>query len=261
MSNDLKVFFENNQGALIHKWDHYFDIYHRHFERFRNQEIVILEIGVYQGGSLQMWKNYFGSKAKIFGIDINPNCKNLEEENIKIFIGSQADREFLREVKNKIPPIDILIDDGGHRMDEQIVTFEEIFEKVKPDGVYLCEDLHTSYSLTYGGGHQRRNTFIEYSKHFIDRINAFHSEQGSLKIDSFTTSVNSVHFYDSVLVIEKQKRGKPFHKKTGVTRYENEPIERLSGLPAIKFFILKVINSALRYFNLPSYKWGRARKK
>ena len=84
---------------MIHKWIHYFDIYERHFSRFRNKEVVILEIGVFQGGSLQMWKEYFGDKAKIYGVDIEPQCKTLEEENVKIFIGSQSDRNFLRNLK------------------------------------------------------------------------------------------------------------------------------------------------------------------
>jgi len=97
--NDLEKYFRENDKRLIHKWVHYFDVYDRHFSRFRNKEIVILEIGVSQGGSLQMWKNYFGEKAKIFGIDIDPRCKDLEEDNIKIFIGSQSDRNFLKDVK------------------------------------------------------------------------------------------------------------------------------------------------------------------
>ncbi len=83
---DLEVYFRKNDKRLIHKWAHYFDIYDRHFARFRDKEIVILEIGVSQGGSLQMWKDYFGPKAKIYGIDVNPQCKQLEEDNIKIFI-------------------------------------------------------------------------------------------------------------------------------------------------------------------------------
>src|SRR5687767_10929859 len=103
--NDLEKYFRQNNKRLIHKWGHYFDVYDRHFARFRGKEITILEIGVSQGGSLQMWKNYFGDKAKIYGIDINPHCKELEEENIKIFIGSQSDRKFLRKIKKEIPPI------------------------------------------------------------------------------------------------------------------------------------------------------------
>ena len=82
-TSDLELYFRNNSGRLIHKWNHYFDVYERHFNRFRNKEIIILEIGISQGGSLQMWKNYFGSKTKIYGIDINPKCKELEEEGIK----------------------------------------------------------------------------------------------------------------------------------------------------------------------------------
>ncbi len=90
-----------------------------------------------------MWKDYFGKDAKIYGININPLCKELEEPNIKILIGSQSDRNFLKEVKRQIPPIDVLIDDGGHTMIQQIVSFEELFDYVKDNGVNLCEDLHT----------------------------------------------------------------------------------------------------------------------
>lgn len=67
--NNLGKYFKENNGNLIHKWVHYFDIYERHFSRFRNRKMTILEIGVYQGGSLQMWKNYFGPQAEIYGVD------------------------------------------------------------------------------------------------------------------------------------------------------------------------------------------------
>lgn len=192
--NDLEKYFRQNNNRLIHKWIHYFEIYDRHFSRFRNREIIILEIGISQGGSLQMWKNYFGGRAKIYGIDINPKCTEFEEENVEIFIGSQSDRKFLRQIKMSIPKIDILIDDGGHTMTQQIVTYEELFDHVKDNGVYLCEDLHTSYGMQFGGGHKRNGTFIEYSKNFIDFLNAYHSEQKSLKANVFTESVDSIHY-------------------------------------------------------------------
>jgi len=217
--SDLEKYFRNNNKRLLHKWIHYFDIYERHFSRFRDREFVLLEIGISHGGSLQMWKEYFGSKAKIYGIDINPECKELEEENIQIFIGSQSDKQFLRNVKKMIPRIDILIDDGGHTMEQQITTYEELFEHIKDDGIYLCEDLHTSYWPKWGGGHKRQNTFIEYSKNFIDYLNAFHSKQESLKVNSFTKSVDSIHYYDSVLVIEKRNREAPIHEKTGTKSF------------------------------------------
>jgi hypothetical protein len=214
--------------------------------------VVILEIGVSQGGSLQMWKDYFGEKAKIFGIDIDPRCKTLEEDNIKIFIGSQSDRKFLKEIKQQIPPIDILIDDGGHMMHQQIVSYEELFPHIKEDGVYLCEDLHTSYWLDCGGGYKRRGSFIEYSKNFIDYLNAWHSEQKSLRVNDFTKSVDSITYYDSVIVIKKKRKNNPPHaEQTGNPSFENTPRTPLQEkLYRIKYRFLRVINSTLRFLKI-----------
>lgn len=252
--NDLEKYFTQNNSRLIDKWMHYFDIYEKHFSRFRNKEICILEIGVFQGGSLQMWKNYFGDKAKIYGIDINPDCKKLEEENIQIFIGSQSDRQFLKEVRNNIPLIDILIDDGGHKMQQQIISFQELFNHVKPNGVYLCEDLHTSYWLLFGGGHKRKGTFIEFSKNFIDQLNAYHSQQKSLYVNDFTKSVDSIHYYDSVLVIEKGIKEKPYQRQTGAATLskevaDNRIVKRLGRAT------LTSLNKILRFFRLKSIYW------
>jgi hypothetical protein len=104
-----------------------------------------------------------------------------------------------------MPKIDILIDDGGHTMQQQIATYEELFPHIDPNGVYLCEDLHTSYWPEYGGGYNHRGTFVEYSKKFIDHINAWHATEGSqLQVTEFTKSAYSLHYYDSVLVIERR---------------------------------------------------------
>lgn len=255
--NDLQHYFEQNKNRQINKWTHYFEVYEKHFARYRNKELTILEIGVFQGGSLQLWKSYFGPRAKIYGIDINPACKQLEEENISIFIGSQSDRQFLKDVKNKIPPVDILIDDGGHTMLQQIITFEELFGHIKEDGVFLCEDLHTSYWLEYGGGHKRSGTFIEYSKNFIDLLNAYHSEQQSLQPTKFTESVDSLHFYDSILVIEKKKRSAPKQITSGQESFNDEAYKevRKSIVWQLKYHILFIINAGLRFFRLPGFKW------
>jgi len=258
--NDLEAYFNNNQGRVIHKWKHYFDVYDRHFKKYRNlkTEVVILEIGVSFGGSLQMWKSYFGDNVKIYGIDVNPECKKLETEDIKIFIGSQSDRDFLRKIKAKIPPIDILIDDGGHTMKQQIVTFEEMFDHIKTDGVYLCEDIHTSYWLKFGGGYKRRGTFIEYSKKFIDYINSWHSEQRTLKVNNFTKTVASLHYYDSILVIEKQKMIPPSEHRSGKREFEfSSPKLNFfqKAIKKIERHSLYFINSLLRILRLPSIKW------
>jgi hypothetical protein len=221
--NDLETYFKNNTGRLIHKWHHYFEIYDKHFSGFRGKEIVLLEIGLFQGGSLQMWKNYFGPKVKIYGIDIDPRCKSFEEEGVSIFIGSQSDRNFLRDIIKIIPKIDIVIDDGGHSMKQQIVSFEELFPHVKQDGVYLCEDCHTSYWWEWGGGYKRKGTFIEYTKNLIDYINAYHSKTSRLKVNDFTLNVKSLHYYDSIVVVEKSRMSEPVVSKTGNISFEDLP--------------------------------------
>ncbi|MBS1553581.1 MAG: class I SAM-dependent methyltransferase [Bacteroidetes bacterium] len=252
--NDLESYFVNNSGRQIFKWHHYFEIYDRHFQRFRGKKIVVVEIGVFQGGSLQMWKNYFGTEARIYGVDINPQVKELTEENIEIIVGSQSDRSFLRKLRAELPPIDILIDDGGHKMKQQIFTFQELFDKIKPDGVYVCEDLATSYQLGYGGGYKRRGTFIQFSKDLIDRLNAFHSEQNSFRVDGLTRSMDSLHFYDNVLVIEKRSRERPIATKTGTPVFA----EGLS-LPSkgIAYQLLFLVNKILQFFRLPSFKLNK----
>ena len=170
MQNILRI----TRGRLLYKWHHYFDIYHRHFAKFRNKKITVVEVGVFHGGSLQMWKEYFGKNARIIGVDIDPRCKDFKEDQIEIYIGSQEDRKFLRKLRNEVGPIDVMIDDGGHTMKQQITTFEEMFPAVVDSGVYLTEDLHTSYWRRFGGGYKKAGTFIEYTKNLIDQLHHWH---------------------------------------------------------------------------------------
>jgi hypothetical protein len=224
-SNPLWAYFLHNHGGLIYKWHHYFDIYHNHFNRFRDQPVTILEIGVFNGGSLQMWENYFGPKARIYGVDINPVCKTLEKGQVKIFIGDQSDRNFLRKLRDQIGVIDILIDDGGHGMAQQIATFEELYPSVSENGVYLVEDLHTSYWKEFGGGYRKKGSFIEYAKGFIDRMNAWHSRDPRLQPDAFTKSTTGLHFYGSVLILEKHPNlTMPKDSMTGQRVFPNDEI-------------------------------------
>lgn len=213
--NDLERYFRANTGRLIHKWHHYFEIYDRHLARFRGTDVHVLEFGVAQGGSMQMWKDYFGPRCRIYGVDKNPACKAAEEERVEILIGDQEDRQFLRSLADRVPRIDVLIDDGGHRMRQQIHTFEELFPRVDAHGVYICEDLHTSYWKNFDGGYGRRGTYIEYAKRLIDQLHAWHSQSRALQVGEFTRSVHGLHFYDSVLVIEKRPIEAPVNSKTG----------------------------------------------
>lgn len=217
-SNVLLNYFETNEKRMMHKWMHYFEIYERHFAKFRGQDISILEFGVLHGGSLQMWKQYFGPKARIYGVDINTRCLTLAEDNITILMADQDNRESLRGIKNTLPPFDIIIDDGGHTMTQQINTFEEMYPHVKDGGIYLVEDLHTSYWPGFGGGYKQPNTFVEYSKNLIDQLTAWHSPMPPLQVNEFTRNAFSMHYYDSVLVIEK--------------RHMNPPVARMKGKPS-----------------------------
>ena len=213
--NDFENFFLNRMGKKnIHKWFHYLEIYDKYMSKFRGEEITLLEIGVENGGSLEMWKEYFGPKVKIYGVDINPNCKMYEEEQIEIFIGSQEDEKFLESLKTKIPKLDIIIDDGGHTMRQQIVTYEQMISHMTDESIYICEDLHTSYwPKFYGGGLKKEGTFIEYSKNIVDYINAWHSKEQEIRYE--TQNVFGVHYYDSMLVLEKRKIKEPFHSDNG----------------------------------------------
>lgn len=205
--NDLEKYFFSRKHKTINKWMHYFEAYERFFARYRNKDVSILEIGVFKGGSLQMWKNYFkGScnKVMVYGIDINPECKQLEEDNIRIFIGAQEDREFLHNIKKEIGKVDILIDDGGHTMNQQIVSFEELFDLVDDNGIYLCEDLHTSYMENYGGQY-KGDTFIEYSKNLIDYLHSQYSETNKLQRNRYSDSIKYITYCDSMIFIEKKK--------------------------------------------------------
>lgn len=205
--NDLEEFYYNKPHRIVGKYAHYLEIYDRHFQKYRNTECVIVEIGVYKGGSLQMWKDYFGEKAQIIGIDIDESTVQYMEDQITIKIGSQSDREFWKKFKEDYPKVDILIDDGGHTMEQQIITFEEMFEHISEEGVYLCEDLHTSYwEGYYGGGYRNPESFIEYSKKFIDYINIWYNQKiYENNYPCYTHTMHSLHYYDSILVIEKHK--------------------------------------------------------
>ena len=240
-TNPLKDYFYSNQKNIIHKWDHYFDIYHKHFKEYIGRECVVLEIGISNGGSLQMWKDYFGEKAVIYGVDIDPKCKEFEEDNIEIFIGSQSDREFLRDLKLNIPKVDILIDDGGHAMDQQLTTFDELFDHINYGGLYLCEDTHTSYWEEFGGGLRKSGTFIEFTKTLIDKLHGWHHRDLHSDFSDLTQNMNSLHFYDSIFIVQRKRRTRPMQVMSGETKdsYKNNPMERFD-LFKLKLSILGI---------------------
>lgn len=151
----------------------YFDSYDHFFAGFRDKEITFVEIGVLGGGSLFMWRDYFGPKARIIGVDLNPDAKKWEEHGFEIFIGSQSDEYFWDNFKSQIGGIDLVLDDGGHSYEQQIITAECLLEAIKDGGLLVVEDTHTSYMKGFG---PQEYSFIEYAKKKIDDINRRYSK-------------------------------------------------------------------------------------
>jgi hypothetical protein len=191
-----------NDDKIIHKWAHYFPIYERHFAGWRNKSVTFLEIGVFRGGSLQMWQRFFGPLAKIVGIDIDPQCKEHESPGIFVRTGDQSDPAFLQSIIDEFGPPDIVLDDGSHQMEHIAQSFEFFYPKMLKNTIYMVEDLHTAYWEEYGGGINKPDTFIEIAKNCIDKLNADHS-RGKIPPDSFTRQTFGISFYDSIVCFEK----------------------------------------------------------
>ena len=199
-TNPLREYFENHrEGHGIYKGRHYFDLYIRHLAEFVGREVVVVEIGVYSGGSLGMWRSYFGEQATIHGIDIQEACRVYEGDGIHIHIGDQADRGFWRRFKTEVPHIDVLIDDGGHHANEMRVTFEELFPILRPGGVYICEDIiNGNEFLAYLGG---------LSEHLMTYRTTSLDEPGVASSASrLQRAIQAIHLYPFVAVIERTAR-------------------------------------------------------
>jgi hypothetical protein len=194
--------FLNHDKRAISKWKHYFPIYEQHFGRFVNRPCLMLEIGVWKGGSLQLWKSYLGPHAQIVGLDIDPECRAIEEDQVAVRIGDQSDPKFLASVIDEFGTPDIVLDDGSHFMQDTLASFSFFYGRMSPTGVYIVEDLHTAYWPEFGGGLRREDTFIETAKGLIDELNADHA-RGAMGPTEFTRTTLSMHFYDSVCVLER----------------------------------------------------------
>lgn len=198
--------FWNHPDRLVHKYSHYLPIYQRHFEDWVDRPVTFLEIGCGHGGSMQMWKGFFGPQAQIIGLDVREECKRYEEPQVHIRIGSQQDENFLAAIVQEFGPPDIVVDDGSHVMRHIQKSFSFLYSKMPKTGVYLVEDLHFAYNEKFGGGFRRPDSFIEIAKGLIDQLHA-RDTNGALAPDQFTRDTVGIHFYDSVIVFERGRHG------------------------------------------------------
>ena len=210
---DLWNYFENNTGKKITKWKHYFPVYEKHFGLIRNKPIKILEIGVLNGGSLEMWRYYF-PEATIVGIDIDPNCKQHEQEGINIRVGDQTDEKFLQSLIDEFGDFDLIIDDGSHHVNHVNKTFQFLFSKLANDGIYFIEDTHAAYWSSHGGSITAPESINNVAKEMIDSINADHA-RGQKQPDYFTKNIKCMSVYDSIIVFDKGDVGEKIPMEIG----------------------------------------------
>lgn len=214
MAQSLKEIFDNLERHCG-KHSHYFDVYEQHFSRFRGKKPVVVEVGICRGGSAEMWQKYFGEDATIIGIDIDTNAFKPEHQTpgCEQIQGDASDPKFWEEFFETHPNIDVFIDDGGHHMTQQISTLQCVWDYINLDGVYLCEDTHTSYWPEYSGGLERKDTFMEFSKKIIDTMNCQYYKgndvnQTSMGMAEAFGGVVGMHFYDSIVVLDKNEKPK-----------------------------------------------------
>tara|TARA_R110002020_G_scaffold78506_2_gene197407 strand:- start:3810 stop:4535 length:726 start_codon:yes stop_codon:yes gene_type:complete len=193
----------------------YCHFYDRHLSHLRDKAVKILEIGVKDGDSLKMWKDYF-RQGEVCGLEFNPEpLKGFSEDRVKVYIGDQTDLSLLEKISEESGPFDIILDDASHVVDHQIISFEYLFKNsLKEGGLYIVEDLGTSYWPKWGGALRKPTTAIEYLKSLVDNINfRFHKgdrtqyvgipEDSKIDASYYDRNVVGLSFYKGCCIVEK----------------------------------------------------------
>jgi 23S rRNA U2552 (ribose-2'-O)-methylase RlmE/FtsJ len=227
MTNDLYSFYAQHRNTrVMHKWSHYFEVYERYLSGIRRNSPTVVEIGVQLGGSVQMWREYFGSAARIYGIDVNPTAVEHQDVATKVFIGDQQDRGFLRSVVQEIGHPDVVIDDGGHTANQQITAFEELYPALSENGVYIVEDTHTSLWRGRFMDREDQQSFLQFAfarcaqlMEWTGKVENFQvlgtdrNESLASTVSEFCRSTKAISFFDSVVVFERGRRRVPRHDR------------------------------------------------
>jgi hypothetical protein len=211
---DLYRIFTQHQGYLSDKWEHYISIYESAFARLvaRGEPVRLLEIGVQNGGSLQIWSEYLPQNSTIVGIDVDPACAQLSfKPNVAILIGDTNDPGTLDSMLADAR-FNLIIENGSHHAEHLVATFEACFRRLNPSGIYIIENLHASYDASHGGGLRVAGTSMEWLKGLLDALNADHIQNDACEtIDEPTLQrlrdlgrqIACISFFDSVVLIEK----------------------------------------------------------
>ncbi len=197
MKSSYDSYMKSPYSSIKHST--YFQVYDKFLSQFVGKEIVFVEVGVFNGGSLFMWRDYFGEKARIIGVDLNPLAKHWEDHGFEIFIGSQSDPAFWEDFKAQVGDIDVLLDDGGHTFVQQIVTVDSMLPVIKDGGYLIVEDTHTSYMREFGG--PSRWSFVSFAMNMVHGLN-FRFSKFKSKGKPHEDVVFGVAFYESIVVLE-----------------------------------------------------------
>jgi hypothetical protein len=215
------AFDPNKESGKSTNGHNYTEVYSYYFGPIRDKPLKILEIGILTGAGAQLWENYFPN-AELHYIDLNFEQVKYPLKKSHFHIADQGNPAQLQHVMQTIEnQFDIIIDDGGHTMHQQIVSFKILFPFLKNGGLYIIEDLHTSYWKDYGGGGTRSRpyagpgTTVQFLKDLIDDVNfvgartesASHKQDlSSIKqeLNSYREQIFSMHFYDSLCIIIKR---------------------------------------------------------
>ena len=218
-SNLLESLALRGTERPFQKWWHYFETYDRELGLLAAQSrqgdlpapLRILEIGVQRGGSLGLWREYFGHTAQIWGIDIDPGCSSFSDGNTQVRIGSQSDALFLREVVEEMGGVDVVIDDGSHMSNHIVTSLAVLFPLLSSSGVYLVEDLHAAYWPDWNGGLRRRGSAVEELKLLVDGLHQpyFGQQSAPGPLAHLVGQVRSITFSDSMAVLRKGPYASP----------------------------------------------------
>jgi len=204
-SPSYKAFLESPEPSFKHTT--YFAAYDALLGQYRNKPITFVEIGVLNGGSLFMWRKFFGDSARIIGIDLNPAAKKWEAHGFEIFIGSQEDPTFWNGFCEVVDEIDVVLDDGGHTYLQQIITTETLLDRIKDKGMLIVEDTHTSYMSGFGDPKIR---FMNYIIQVIHRINSRFSGFTPAQADR---RVWSVEIFESIAAFKVDRKSSNLESK------------------------------------------------
>jgi len=209
---ELAEIYATNRDYEVHKWHHYIPLYDRYFGTYRGTPVRFLEIGVAKGGSLQMWRRFLGDAAVLYGIDKNKSCARFDGQFGQVRIGSQDDPDFLARVVEEMGGVDVVLDDGSHRMSHVEASLRTLFPLLSEGGTYMIEDLHAAYWTGFEGGVDAPANFFNTVRGIIDDMHRNY-HRGRPRVPEMQGAASGVHVHDSIVVIDKGARPAPRHSR------------------------------------------------